>query len=151
MNNIFKVNIRYLQEFAPLGTAGGIYHFRDQIRAGNPDAFFVMNGDVCADFPLEDMLAFHHSKDNAVATILGTEATRQQSVNFGCIVEDKSTHAVLHYVEKPNSYISTMINCGVYIFSPAIFPMLQVQDSSRRNGCSKKCFFLPECVQLQAD
>jgi NDP-sugar pyrophosphorylase family protein len=41
------------QEYAPLGTAGGIYHFRDQIRAGNPDAFFVMNGDVCADFPLE--------------------------------------------------------------------------------------------------
>ena len=36
-----------------MGTAGGIYHFRDQIRAGNPDAFFVMNGDVCADFPLK--------------------------------------------------------------------------------------------------
>jgi len=125
MNKLFKVNIRYLQEFAPLGTAGGIYHFRDQIRAGNPDAFFVMNGDVCADFPLEDMLVFHQGKENAMATILGTEATRQQSVNYGCIVEDKDTHSVLHYVEKPNSYISTMINCGVYIFSPEIFPMLQ--------------------------
>ena len=30
--NQFKV--RYLQEFAPLGTAGGLYHFRDQIRSG---------------------------------------------------------------------------------------------------------------------
>eukprot|EP00092_Neocalanus_flemingeri_P006046 GFUD01006515.1.p1 GENE.GFUD01006515.1~~GFUD01006515.1.p1 ORF type:complete len:424 (-),score=88.15 GFUD01006515.1:85-1356(-) len=125
MNSIYKMNIRYLQEYAPLGTAGGIYHFRDQIRAGNPDAFFVMNGDVCADFPLEEMLNFHLSKNSAVGTILGTEATRQQSVNYGCIVEDKVTHAVLHYVEKPNSYISTMINCGVYIFSPEIFPMLQ--------------------------
>ena len=126
MNRIYKVKIRYLQEYAPLGTAGGIYHFRDQIKAGNPDAFFVMNGDVCANFPLEDMLTFHQSKEGAVATILGTEATRQQSVNYGCIVEDKSSHSVLHYVEKPNSYISTMINCGVYIFSPEIFPMLQV-------------------------
>jgi len=125
MNSIYNVNIRYLQEYAPLGTAGGIYHFRDQIRAGNPDAFFVMNGDVCADFPLEEMLSFHLSKDSAVATMLGTEATRQQSVNYGCIVEDKATHAVLHFVEKPKSYISTMINCGVYIFSPEIFPMLQ--------------------------
>jgi len=132
MNSMFKVNIRYLQEFAPLGTAGGIYHFRDQIRAGNPDAFFVMNGDVCADFPLEEMLAFHHSKESAVATILGTEATRQQSVNYGCIVEDKDTHTVLHYVEKPNSYISTMINCGVYIFSPDIFPMLQSVFNSKQ-------------------
>jgi len=132
MNRLFSVNIRYLQEFAPLGTAGGIHHFRDQIRAGSPDAFFVMNGDVCADFPLEDMLAFHQSKNNAIATILGTEATRQQSVNYGCIVEDKLTHEVLHYVEKPNSYVSTLINCGVYIFSQEIFTMLQSVFNSKQ-------------------
>jgi len=152
MNSIYKVNIRYLQEYAPLGTAGGIYHFRDQIRAGNPDAFFVMNGDVCADFPLEDMLASHLSKENAVASIMGTEATRQQSVNYGCIVEDKVTHAVLHYVEKPNSYISTMINCGVYIFSTAIFPMLQnvfnakqteyLHTSEADNSCKRETIWL---------
>ena len=122
------VNIRYLQEYAPLGTAGGIYHFRDQIRAGNPDAFFVMNGDVCCDFPLEEMLASHTAKSGAVATVLGTEATRQQSVNYGCIVEDKTSHSILHFVEKPNSYISTIINCGVYIFSLQVFQMLQVKS-----------------------
>eukprot|EP00088_Acartia_fossae_P040057 TRINITY_DN4169_c0_g1_i1.p1 TRINITY_DN4169_c0_g1~~TRINITY_DN4169_c0_g1_i1.p1 ORF type:complete len:426 (+),score=90.60 TRINITY_DN4169_c0_g1_i1:46-1323(+) len=119
------VRIRYLQEYAPLGTAGGIYHFRDQIRAGNPDSFIVMNGDVCADFPLTGMLNFHRSHENAVATMMGTEATRQQSLNFGCIVEDKSTHSILHYVEKPETYVSTLINCGVYIFSQQIFTMLQ--------------------------
>ena len=133
--------MRYLQEYAPLGTAGGLHHFRDQIRAGSPDAFIVMNGDVCAEFPLQEMLEFHASKDQAVsfptswpldlphlqvATILGTEATRQQSVNYGCVVEDKTTHTVLHYVEKPSSYISCIINCGVYVFSSQIFPMLAV-------------------------
>jgi len=128
------LSIRYLQEYAPLGTAGGIYHFRDLIRAGNPDAFFVMNGDVCADFPLEEMLAFHSSREGAIATVLGTEATRQQSVNYGCLVEDKTTHALLHYVEKPSSYISTMINCGVYIFSPQIFPMLQRVFNGMQNA-----------------
>lgn len=46
-----------------LGTAGGMYHFRDQIRAGNPSAFFVLNGDVCADFPLQDLYEFHKSKN----------------------------------------------------------------------------------------
>ena len=61
-----------------------------------------------------------------MATILGTEATRQQSVNYGCVVEDKNTHTVLHYVEKPSSYISCIINCGVYVFSSQIFPMLAV-------------------------
>jgi len=127
------VNIRYLQEYAPLGTAGGIYHFRDQIRAGNPDAFFVMNGDVCCDFPLEEMLASHTAKSGAVATVLGTEATRQQSVNYGCIVEDKTSHSILHFVEKPNSYISTIINCGVYIFSLQVFQMLQSVFNSKKS------------------
>ena len=61
-----QVSVRYLQEYAPLGTAGGLHHFRDQIRAGSPDAFLVMNGDVCAEFPLQEMLEFHASKDQAV-------------------------------------------------------------------------------------
>jgi mannose-1-phosphate guanylyltransferase len=32
---------------------------------------------------------------------------------------------MLHYVEKPNTYISTLVNCGVYIFSVDIFERLQ--------------------------
>lgn len=56
------MKIRYLQEFTVLGTAGGMYHFRDQIRAGNPIAFFVLNGDVCTDFPLGELYCFHKSK-----------------------------------------------------------------------------------------
>ena len=62
-----------------------------------------------------------------MATILGTEATRQQSVNYGCVVADAETQAVLHYVEKPTTYISSIINCGVYVFSQQIFPMLAVR------------------------
>lgn len=63
MQNLYDVSIRYLQEFTMLGTAGGMYHFRDQIRAGNPTAFFVLNGDVCSDFPLNELYEFHKSKN----------------------------------------------------------------------------------------
>jgi len=132
MINRYSVNIRYLQEYTALGTAGGLYHFRDQIRAGNPDAFFVMNGDVCADFPLKDMLEFHMSHSDDLVTVMATEATRQQSLNYGCIVEDKATHHILHFVEKPATYISSLINCGVYIFSLGIFPMLQSIFNSKQ-------------------
>ncbi|XP_065171409.1 mannose-1-phosphate guanyltransferase alpha-A [Atheta coriaria] len=125
MQNQYHVNIRYLQEFTALGTAGGIYHFRDQIRLGNPSAFFVMNGDVCADFPLVDLYKFHkHSGPACIATILTTEATRQQSLNYGCMVTDKSTSEVRHYVEKPSSYVSALINCGTYCFSVDIFQII---------------------------
>lgn len=55
---------------------------------------------------------------------MGTEATRQQSLNYGCIVSNKDTHEVTHYVEKPSSYVSTLINCGIYVFSLDIFQMI---------------------------
>ena len=41
---------------------------------------------------VQPMLEFHQGKVDCIATMMGTEATRQQSVNFGCIVEDKNTH-----------------------------------------------------------
>ena len=47
-----------------------------------------------------------------------------QSLTYGCIVEDKTNHTMLHYVEKPQSYISPIINCGVYLFSLSIFELL---------------------------
>lgn len=123
----FQIQIRYLQEYTALGTAGGIYHFRDQILTGNPEMFFVINADVCGDLPLIDMLNFHRGKgSNACGTILATEATRQQSLTYGCIVENKETHEVLHYVEKPETFVSTTISCGIYVFSPSVFKTLEV-------------------------
>lgn len=64
---------RYLQEYSALGTGGGIYHFRDQIVSGSPEAFFVLNADVCSAFPLEEMLSFQkeHGEPNSFV-ILGT-------------------------------------------------------------------------------
>lgn len=52
---------------------------------------------------------------------MSTEATKQQSLNYGSLVIDSSSGIVNHYVEKPSSYISTLINCGVYICSLDIF------------------------------
>ncbi|XP_074027285.1 GDP-mannose pyrophosphorylase A [Leptinotarsa decemlineata] len=146
MQHQYNIMIKYLQEFTALGTAGGLFHFRDQIRFGNPDAFFVMNADVCADFPLNELYKFHKEQsiknnNKALVTIMGTEATRQQSLHYGCIVTNKETHEVTHYVEKPSSYVSTLINCGIYVFSLDIFQTIGEaftlkQDEFYRNGNS---------------
>lgn len=153
MHNLYDLNIRYLQEFTPLGTAGGMHHFRDQIRTGNPQAFFILNGDVCADFPLEELYNFHIEK-GGIITIMGTEATKQQSVHYGCLVTDKTTGSVTHYVEKPNSYVSTLINCGVYVCSPEIFLDMSNVFHARQqsyggfmNGNGREA----EVIQLETD
>ncbi|XP_055328811.1 mannose-1-phosphate guanyltransferase alpha-B-like isoform X2 [Paramacrobiotus metropolitanus] len=126
-SHLHNVHIRYLQEFTALGTAGSIYHFRDQILFRGPDCVILMNGDVCADFRLDEMLKFHQQKQQAskaLLTIMGTEALQTQSMNFGCIVENRETHEIRHYVEKPRTYVSSLVNCGVYILHPEIFTMI---------------------------
>ncbi|CAG4939367.1 unnamed protein product [Colias eurytheme] len=124
MQKEYHLIIRYLHEFMPLGTGGGLYHFRDQVRAGNPAAFFLLNGDVCADFPLKELWEFHEGRPDALVTIMGTEATRQQSIFYGCMVRDTNNGAVSHYVEKPRGYVSTLINCGVYVCSLRVFQIM---------------------------
>ncbi|NXY14677.1 GMPAA guanyltransferase, partial [Atrichornis clamosus] len=118
----FKIPIRYLQEYAALGTGGGIYHFRDQILSGGAEAFFVLNADVCSEFPLQEMLEFRQQHgDMHSFVILGTTANRTQALNYGCIVANADTQEVQHYVEKPSTFVSEIINCGIYLFTPAIF------------------------------
>lgn len=52
---------------------------------------------------------------------MSTEATKQQSVHYGCLAVDSQTGVVNHYVEKPSSYVSTFINCGIYMCSLDVF------------------------------
>nr|XP_006816013.1 PREDICTED: mannose-1-phosphate guanyltransferase alpha-A-like isoform X2 [Saccoglossus kowalevskii] len=152
----FKLPIRYLQEYTSLGTAGGLYHFRDQILSGSPDSFFVFNADVYCDFPLNEMLEFHQSlSSNTRFTMLATQATRQQSVNFGCLVEDKKTHEVRHYVEKPQTFVSTTINCGTYLLSNDVFKYIaevfQKQQDELFNGSMDTLTYNRDTIRLEQD
>src|SRR5437667_8566219 len=93
-----------------------------------------MHADVCCSFPLEDMLAMHTEK-KAIGTMLGTKVrsplyvldkiSPEEACNYGCIVSDPHTHEVLHYVEKPSTYISSTINCGVYLFDTSLFGFIR--------------------------
>lgn len=120
-----QLSIKYLREYQALGTAGGLYHFRDAILKGKPERLFVLNSDVCCSFPLNEMLKLFTEK-YAEAVILGTRVQDDAATNFGCIVSDAHTKRVLHYVEKPEGHISNLINCGVYLFSTdVIFPSIK--------------------------
>jgi mannose-1-phosphate guanylyltransferase len=92
---------------------------------GQPDRLFVLNADVCCSFPLNQMLQLFEEK-NAEAVLMGTRVSADAATNFGCIVSDAHTKRVLHYVEKPETHISNLINCGVYLFdTQCIFPAIR--------------------------
>ncbi|KAK2888985.1 hypothetical protein QQF64_029000 [Cirrhinus molitorella] len=152
----FKIQIRYLQEFAALGTGGGIYHFRDQILSGGPAAFFLMNADVCSEFPLQEMLRFHRQNgENHCGVLLGTTANRTQSLNYGCIVENHETNEVLHFVEKPSTFVSDVISCGIYLFTPDIFghigKVFQRNQQERIQEELTNGKQMPEVIRLEQD
>lgn len=123
------VSIKYLREYRAMGTAGGLYHFRDVILKGNPSKFFVINADVCCSFPLKEIDALFEAK-KAKAVILGTTVPTEVASNFGAIVSDK-TQKVIHYVEKPESELSNLINAGVYLFDKSLFDVIADAKAAR--------------------
>ncbi|KAH9823820.1 nucleotide-diphospho-sugar transferase [Melampsora americana] len=115
-----SLQIRYMREYEALGTAGGLYHFRDAILKGSPDQIYVLHSDIVSSFPLAELKSFH-DRHRGVGTLMGIKVSKEMSTKFGSIVTDPESFQALHYVEKPESFLSTTINTGVYLFDKSIF------------------------------
>lgn len=107
---------RYLEEPEALGTAGGLDHFRSVILEDSPSAIFVLNADVCGDLPVSEMVTELSRKPEAHCLLLTTEATRDQSVNFGSVVIDSNGKVVvagrfLFPILEASSIIKPLYNC----------------------------------------
>ncbi|MGN1479164.1 MAG: HAD-IIIA family hydrolase [Acutalibacteraceae bacterium] len=114
------VNIKYFVETEPLGTAGAIFKMNFQ------DDFLLCNGDLLFKFSLTRMLNFH-KKNNSLITVL----THPNSHPYDSItlVTDKNCKIVgmLGKENKPEFY-SNLCGSGVYIISPEIFKLLEIQN-----------------------
>lgn len=54
------------------------------------------------------------------------QVEKEAATKYGCIVTNTSTNQAVHYVEKPDSYISNTINTGVYLFDKSIFDEIKL-------------------------
>lgn len=132
-------SMKYLREFKELGTAGGLYHFKDDIMRNNTSGnFIVVHGDIICSFPIEQMIKKYQLKkeENGMAPdaiLFGVNMDRvtydvmiglniNSKTNYGVILESKEK--LIHFVEKPESNLSTVINGGIYLFNVKIFKML---------------------------
>ncbi|KAJ3180329.1 Proteasome subunit alpha type-2, partial [Irineochytrium annulatum] len=125
------ISIRYLREYQALGTGGGLHHFRDEIMRGRPDNFFVLNADIACSFPLRELLEFH-LETKGHATIMGIQVAPNLVHKYGSVVMDPQTKAVMHFVEKPETVMSEIISCGIYIFDGGIFNVMAEAIASAR-------------------
>ena len=51
-----------MREYQSLGTAGGLYHFRDSILKGNPDQIFVLHADIACTFVRFESCAWNQAR-----------------------------------------------------------------------------------------
>ena len=108
------VQIEYLREQSPLGTAGAL-----SLLSPVPiSAFVVTNGDVITDVPYGDLIDFHE-EHAAVATM--SVCAHEWQNPFGVVQIDGMQ--IVGYEEKP--VFRSLINAGVYVIEPDALKYLQ--------------------------
>ena len=100
------VNISYVQEESPLGTAGAI-----KLVKNVEDNFLVINGDVLTNVHFGALLKFHQGKKN-IATI--TVKERKVITDFG-VIETNTRGELADYIEKPQH--KSLVSMGIYILN----------------------------------
>ncbi len=110
------VELTYLNEETPLGTAGGVKNAESFI---GDDDFIVISGDALSECDLTAAINRRKEKDAPVLMVL-THCT--EPGEYGVVLADENG-CVSRFCEKPSlsSTYSDLINTGIYVMSPRIF------------------------------
>ena len=111
----FGLNIRYIEEDRPLGTAGSLSCLPSDCCSG---PIVVTNADLMTTVSYSDMLNYVSS--NAVDGLMGVRLQEWQNP-FG-VIHSKGNQLV-GIEEKP--MITQHINAGVYVLSPSVLDMIE--------------------------
>lgn len=110
----FGVNIRYLEENRPLGTAGSLNLAKPFIKTN----FLVINGDILSIVRFSNLLNFHNNHK-----AVGTMTVRNHEIQHPFGVVKTSGVKIKNFEEKP--IIRSYVNAGVYAFKPSVFKYLK--------------------------
>lgn len=126
------VEIRYLEESEPRGTAGPLSLIPETLE----DPLVVMNGDLLTRVNYEQLLAYHEEHDQAITMCV---RDYEFQVPYGVVRVEE--HCMADIIEKPVH--SFFVNAGIYVVAPSIvshvpkegvfdMPML-LRDVKQRN------------------
>ena len=102
------VNIRYIKEDKPLGTAGSLYYLKK-----NNLPVIVSNADIISNVDYKEMLDYH-KKLNSYITI-GAITNYEQNLYGDIILKNNRVKRIEEKEEK-----KSLINSGIYILNPSI-------------------------------
>ena len=120
------VNLRYLTESSPMGTAGAFKFAAGAIR----ETTVVFNGDILTDVDLKSVIATHRDNKAAATIVL---APVEDPSRFG-LVQTKKNGEIQRFLEKPSAEtlkkikINT-INAGIYILEPKVLDLIPKDEN----------------------
>lgn len=108
------VNISYVTEESPLGTAGSVRN----ARAFLDRTFVVVSGDALTSIDLAAAAGYHREKGSAVTIVLKKVPN---PLEFGIVITDGDGR-IERFLEKPGwgEVFSDTINTGIYIIEPEV-------------------------------
>ncbi|MBI3965438.1 MAG: NTP transferase domain-containing protein [Chloroflexi bacterium] len=109
------LDITYVVEAEPLGTAGSVRAIIDQI----DDTFLVVSADALTDLDLTSAVDKHRTSGALGTLVLHSVPNPEE---YGVVVTDQ-TGRVQSFLEKPrrDEVFSDLVNTGIYILEPSIF------------------------------
>jgi NDP-sugar pyrophosphorylase family protein len=112
-NNGPEINIRYIDEVKPRGTAGKLHDLREFI---GDESFLVLNcSTFIGDIDLYDFMAFHYAK-GSIVTIVVNKAKRSSTEGINITKEGAvKGFSIIHSSRERRSLFKPV---GIYIFDP---------------------------------
>ena len=137
--NFTDLNIRFVEEKKPLGTAGPLSLIKDKVF----DNIIIVNADIITDLKLEKIMNFHN--DNKSDLTIGCLVYEYQ-IPFGVVSLKKNKYNSIE--EKP--LIKRLVNCGIYVLNKNVIQLTQKNQSismvkliDRANKKKKKISIFP--------
>lgn len=107
------VEITYVQEPRPLGTAGALSLVKDP----GTDPLIVLNGDILTKVDFPALLEFHRAEKG-----LATLCVKNHEIQVPYGVVEQSRRRLSRLVEKPTHRF--LVNAGIYVVEPKVLPWL---------------------------
>jgi mannose-1-phosphate guanylyltransferase len=118
----FGLELVYVTEVEPLGTAGAVRNVAAGLRARPEDPVVILNGDILSSHDLTVQLAQHRDR-RADVTLHLVEVDDPRP--FGCVPTD-ATGLVTAFLEKAPDPVSYQVNAGCYVFNRAVIDEIPV-------------------------
>lgn len=106
------LELTYVTEDIPLGTAGALRNVADRLRSGPDEPVLIFNADILSGHDIGAQLARHHATE-ADVTLHLTEVADARA--YGCVPTDPDGR-VTAFLEKMPEPVTNQINAGCYVF-----------------------------------